>query len=136
MASRFANNDAQRSIKRINGEISVDKQDNKDFVNIAKAHAAAGNMGDFTTIMTALSRLEAAADVTEAIKDQNAIDRKLLLAEIDTRMGTNVVESKPVEVIPNWAKELIGRVKHLEKKISKRGLISPFITHSHVCLFE
>ena len=115
MASRFANNDAQRSIKRINGEISVDKQDNKDFVNIAKAHAAAGNMGDFTTIMTALSRLEAAADVTEAIKDQNAIDRKLLLAEIDTRMGTNVVESKPVEVIPNWAKELIGRVKHLEK---------------------
>ena len=115
MASRFANNDAQRSIKRINGEISVDKQDNKDFVNIAKAHAAAGNMGDFTTIMTALSRLEAAADVTEAIKDQNAIDRKLLLAEIDTRMGTNVVESKPVEVIPNWAKELIGRVKQLEK---------------------
>ena len=115
MASRFANNDAQRSIKRINGEISVDKQDNKDFVNIAKAHAAAGNMGDFTTIMTALSRLEAAADVTEAIKDQNAIDRKLLLAEIDTRMGTNVVESKPVEVVPSWAKELIGRVKQLEK---------------------
>ena len=116
MASRFANNDAQRSIKRINGEISVDKQDNKDFVNIAKAHAAAGNMGDFTTIMTALSRLEAAADVTEAIKDQNAIDRKLLLAEIDTRMGTNVVESKPVEVVPSWAKELIGRVKSLESK--------------------
>ena len=117
MASRFANNDAQRSIKRINGEISVDKQDNKDFVNIAKAHAAAGNMGDFTTIMTALSRLEAAADVTEAIKDQNAIDRKLLLAEIDTRMGTNVVESKPVpvEVVPKWAKDLIGRVKQLEK---------------------
>ena len=115
MASRFANNDAQRSIKRINGEISVDKQDNKDFVNIAKAHAAAGNMGDFTTIMTALSRLEAAADVTEAIKDQNAIDRKLLLAEIDTRMGTNVVESKPVEVVPSWAKDLIGRVKQLEK---------------------
>ena len=115
MASRFANNDAQRSIKRINGEISVDKQDNKDFVNIAKAHAAAGNMGDFTTIMTALSRLEAAADVTEAIKDQNAIDRKLLLAEIDTRMGTSIVESKPVEVVPSWAKDLIGRVKQLEK---------------------
>ena len=114
MASRFANNDAQRSIKRINGEITVDKQDNKDFVNIAKAHAAAGNMGDFTTIMTALSRLEAAADVTVAIKEQNAVDRGLLLAEIDARMGTEVV--KPVEVVPNWAKELIGRVKHLETK--------------------
>jgi hypothetical protein len=117
MASRFANNDAQRSIKRINGEISVDKQDNKDFVNIAKAHAAAGNMGDFTTIMTALSRLEAAADVTEAIKEQNAVDRKLLLADIDARLGTAVVQEapKPVEVVPVWAKELIGRVKKLEK---------------------
>ena len=115
MASRFANNDAQRSIKRINGEISVDSQDNKDFVNIAKAHAAAGNMGDFTTIMTALSRLEAQADVTEAIKEQNAVDRKLLLAEIDNRLGSQVVD-KPVEVVPNWAKELIGRVKHLETK--------------------
>jgi len=117
MASRFANNDAQRSIKRINGEISVDKQDNKDFVNIAKAHAAAGNMGDFTTIMTALSRLEAAADVTEAIKEQNTVDRKLLLAEIDARLGTKpkVEATKPVEVVPDWAKELIGRVKHLEK---------------------
>ena len=121
MASRFANNDAQRSIKRINGEISVDSQDNKDFVNIAKAHAAAGNMGDFTTIMTALSRLEAAADVTEAIKEQNAIDRTVLLKEIDARMGVQthleVPEvPKPVEVAPDWAKELLGRVKSLESK--------------------
>ena len=117
MASRFANNDAQRSIKRINGEISVDSQDNKDFVNIAKAHAAAGNMGDFTTIMTALSRLEAQADVTEAIKEQNAVDRKVLLAEIDARLGTQpeVEAPKPVEVVPGWAKELLGRVKQLEK---------------------
>jgi len=117
MASRFANNDAQRSIKRINGEISVDKQDNKDFVNIAKAHAAAGNMGDFTTIMTALSRLEAQADVTEAIKEQNAVDRKLLLAEIDKRaVGQPVQPVEAVEVVPNWAKELLGRVKSLESK--------------------
>ena len=115
MAGRYANMDAQRSLKKINGEVVVDKQDNKDFVNIAKAHASAGNMGDFTTIMTALSRLEAAADVTEAIKEQNAVDRKLLLAEIDNRLGSQVVD-KPVEVVPNWAKELIGRVKHLETK--------------------
>ena len=117
MASRFANNDAQRSIKRINGEISVDKQDNKDFVNIAKAHAAAGNMGDFTTILTALSRLEQTADVTEAIKQQNAVDRKLLLAEIDKRtLGQSVVDVRPAaEVVPQWAKKLIDRVKHLEK---------------------
>ena len=114
MASRFANNDAMRNIKRINGDINVSKQDNKDFVNIAKAHAAAGNMGDFTTIMTALSRLEQENDVTQAIKDQNAVDRKLLLTEIDARMGTKEPE-QPAEVVPNWAKELIGRVKQLEK---------------------
>ena len=117
MASRFANNDAMRNIKRINGDINVSKQDNKDFVNIAKAHAAAGNMGDFTTILTALGRLEQQNDVTETIKAQNAEDRKILLAEIDSRMGTQTMKEapKPVEVVPSWAKELIGRVKQLEK---------------------
>ena len=117
MASRFANNDAMRNMKRINGEISVDAADNKDFVNIAKAHAAAGNMGDFTTIMTALSRLEQENDVTVAVKEQNAVDRKLLLAEIDARIGGTTVQEpdQPAEVVPNWAKELIGRVKQLEK---------------------
>tara|TARA_Y100000310_G_scaffold309781_1_gene354267 strand:+ start:725 stop:1072 length:348 start_codon:yes stop_codon:yes gene_type:complete len=115
MAGRFQNNDAMRNIRRINGEITVDKQDMKDFVNVAKAHASAGNMGDFTTILSALGRLEQQNDVTQAIKEQNAEDRKLLLAEIDSRMGTTV-EDKPVEVAPNWAKELIGRVKNLESK--------------------
>ena len=113
MAGRFQNNDAQRSMRRLQGEITVDKQDMKDFVNVAKAQASAGNMGDFTTILTALGRLEQQNDVTQAIKEQNAEDRKLLLSEIDSRMGK--VEDKPVEVIPSWAKELLGRVKQLEK---------------------
>ena len=118
MAGRYANNDAQRSLKRIDGEIAVDKQDNKDFVNIAKAHASAGSMGDMTTILTALGRFEQQNDVTQAVKEQNAADRTVLLAEIDARMGTNVAaqEPEPVEVVPSWAKELIGRVKQLEKK--------------------
>tara|TARA_Y100000310_G_C20174138_1_gene575070 strand:- start:216 stop:569 length:354 start_codon:yes stop_codon:yes gene_type:complete len=117
MAGRFQNNDAQRSMRRLQGEITVDKQDMKDFVNVAKAHASAGNMGDFTTILTALGRLEQQNDVTVAIKEQNAEDRKLLMAEIDARMNTNVAKEadKPVEVVPSWAKELINRVKHLEK---------------------
>ena len=117
MAGRYANIDAQRSLKKINGEVIVDKQDNKDFVNIAKAHASAGNMGDMTTIMAALARFEQTNDVTETIKLQNAEDRKLLLAGIDARMGTNVTPEvvEPAEVVPNWAKELIGRVKQLEK---------------------
>jgi|TARA_Y100000310_G_scaffold100247_1_gene98117 hypothetical protein len=118
MAGRFQNNDAQRSMRRLQGEITVDKQDMKDFVNVAKAHASAGNMGDFTTILTALGRLEQQNDVTETIKAQNAEDRKILLAEIDSRMGTQTVKEapKPVEVVPSWAKELLGRVKSLESK--------------------
>ena len=117
MAGRYANIDAQRSLKKINGEVVVDAQDNKDFVNIAKAHASAGNMGDMTTIMAALARFEQTNDVTQAIKEQNAEDRKLLLAQIDARMGTTVmpVDDKPVEAVPKWAKELISRVKQLEK---------------------
>ena len=90
MAGRYANMDAQRSLKKINGEVVVDKQDNKDFVNIAKAHASAGNMGDMVTIMSALSRFEQTNDVTAAIKEQNAEDRKIMLSEIDARLGTNV----------------------------------------------
>jgi len=120
MAGRYANNDAQRSLKRINGEIAVDKQDNKDFVNIAKAHAAAGSMGDMTTILTALGRFEQQNDVTQAVKEQNAADRKVLLAQIDARMGTNVAEvAEPVaEVVPVWAKKLAEGQDQLFKRIT------------------
>ena len=113
MASRFANNDAQRSLKRINGDIAVDKQDHKDFLNIAKAHMAAGNAGDAVTVLTALGRLDERTDVREAVKEQNAEDRKVLLAQIDKKLGIEV-QSEP-EIVPSWAKELIGRVKSLEK---------------------
>tara|TARA_Y100000034_G_C6647769_1_gene283404 strand:+ start:106 stop:486 length:381 start_codon:yes stop_codon:yes gene_type:complete len=126
MAGRYANLDAQRSLKKLNGEVVVDKQDNKDFVNIAKAHASAGNMGDMVTIMGALARFEQTNDVTAAIKEQNAEDRKIMLAEIDARLGTNVaptvaptVEPEP-EVMPQWAKTMMGqvfsRIAALEKK--------------------
>ena len=125
MAGRFANNDAQRSLKRINGEVTVDQQDNKDFVNIAKAHAAAGNMGDMTTMLTALARFETQNDVTQAVKEQNASDRTILLKEIDARLGTNVAEvpAPVVETVPVWAKkiaegqdQLFKRITALEKK--------------------
>ena len=117
MAGRYANMDAQRGLKKLSGEVVVDKQDNKDFVNIAKAHASAGNMGDMVTIMGALARFEQTADVTQTIKEQNAEDRRLLMSEIDARMGTQLVKEaeQPTEVVPSWAKELIGRVKQLEK---------------------
>ena len=113
MAGRYANIDAQRSLKKINGEVVVDKQDNKDFVNIAKAHASAGNMGDMTTIMAALARFEQTNDVTQAIKEQNAEDRKVMLAEIDARLGTNVVkveEPETNEIVPQWAKSMMSQV--------------------------
>ena len=122
MAGRYANMDAQRSLKKINGEVVVDKQDNKDFVNIAKAHASAGNMGDMVTIMSALSRFEQTNDVTAAIKEQNAEDRKIMLSEIDARLGTNVAPTvePEAEVMPQWAKTMMSqvftRIAALEKK--------------------
>ena len=122
MAGRYANIDAQRSLKKLNGEVIVDKQDNKDFVNIAKAHASAGNMGDMVTIMSALSRFEQTNDVTAAIKEQNAEDRKIMLSEIDARLGTNVAPAvePEAEVVPQWAKAMMSqvfqRISALEKK--------------------
>ena len=112
MAGRYANIDAQRSLKKLSGEVVVDKQDNKDFVNIAKAHASAGNMGDMVTIMSALSRFEQTNDVTAAIKEQNAEDRKIMLSEIDARLGTNVapVAEPEAEVMPEWAKTMMSQV--------------------------
>ena len=124
MAGRYANIDAQRSLKKINGEVIVDKQDNKDFVNIAKAHASAGNMGDMTTIMAALARFEQTNDVTQAIKEQNAEDRKVMLAEIDARLGTDVamsaIVSNPpvVEQVPVWAQKLTDGQDQLFKRIT------------------
>ena len=115
MAGRYANIDAQRSLKKINGEVVVDKQDNKDFVNIAKAHASAGNMGDMVTIMGALARFEQTADVTATIKEQNAEDRKILLAELDRRGLVN--EEPVVETVPVWAKKLAEGQDQLFKRI-------------------
>jgi hypothetical protein len=120
MAGRYANIDAQRSLKKINGEVVVDAQDNKDFVNIAKAHASAGNMGDMTTIMAALARFEQTNDVTQAIKEQNAEDRKVLMAQIDARLGTSVaVAPEPVvETVPVWARKLADGQEQLFKRIA------------------
>ena len=119
MAGRYANIDAQRSLKKLNGEVIVDKQDNKDFVNIAKAHASAGNMGDMVTTLSALARFEQTNDVTQAIKEQNAADRKVMLAEIDARLGTNVAEApEPVEVMPVWAQKVVDGQDQLFKRIT------------------
>ena len=115
MSSRFVNADAQRSLKRINAEITIDQEDKKDFVNIAKAHFAAGNAGDAVTVIAALGRLDEKVDVTAQVAEQNKADRRTLLKEIDARLGAKPVET-PAEVVPNWAKELLGRVKHLESK--------------------
>ena len=126
MASRFANNDAQRSLGRIRGDISIDQKDHKDFLNIAKAHMAAGNSGEAVTVLTALGRVDEKTDVTELVKQQNAEDRKMLLAELDAR-GLKKEEpehelvSQPsnIEVqlsdIGHGIKALCARVEALEK---------------------
>tara|TARA_R100000687_G_C6376233_1_gene130377 strand:+ start:285 stop:653 length:369 start_codon:yes stop_codon:yes gene_type:complete len=122
MASRFANNDAQRSLRRVNGDIAIDKGDMRDFLNIAKAHMAAGNAGDAVTVLTAIGRLDERTDVREDVKLQNAEDRKLLLAELDARgmkiQDTEVKEENP-DLMPKWAGELFKRIKAVEAKEGK-----------------
>ena len=123
MASRFANNDAQRSFGRIRGDISIDQKDHKDFLNIAKAHMAAGNSGEAVTVLTALGRVDEKTDVTELVKQQNAEDRKMLLAELDARglkkEEPEVSQPSNIEVqlsdIGHGIKALCARVEALEK---------------------
>jgi len=117
MAGRYANIDAQRSLKKLSGEVVVDREDNKDFVNIAKAHASAGNMGDMVTIMGALARFEQTNDVTETVKQQNAEDRKILLAELDKRGLVNETPEPEAEVVPGWAQKLADGQTQLFKRI-------------------
>ena len=91
MASRFVNNDAQRALKRINGEISIGSEDKKDFLNIAKAHFAAGNSGDAVTMITALGRFD----------ERNEIDNRLAALEQRQTQSTQVeevVRKKDVEL--------------------------------------
>ena len=118
MASRFVNSDAQRSLKRINAEISIDAEDKKDFVNIAKAHFAAGNAGDAVTVIAALGRLDEKIDVTEQIAQQNAVDRKSLLKEIDARLGNKPAETPSVPLdLKILLEKMNNRLIDLEKQM-------------------
>ena len=118
MASRFVNSDAQRSLKRINAEISIDAEDKKDFVNIAKAHFAAGNAGDAVTVIAALGRLDEKVDVTEQVAQQNAVDRKSLLKEIDARLGNKPAETPSVPLdLKILLEKMNNRLINLEKQL-------------------
>ena len=113
MASRFVNNDAQRALKRINGEISIGSEDKKDFLNIAKAHFAAGNSGDAVTMITALGRFD----------ERNEIDNRLAALEQRQTQSTKP-NDEPVRAgeFADWAhviKDLVQEVKDLKATIAK-----------------
>ena len=78
MASRFANNDAQRSIKRMNGDLNITTDQKNRIVNIATAHLAAGNVGDFTTALTAISRADTLNDVTDKLEAMEARQMEMI----------------------------------------------------------
>ena len=93
MASRFANNDAQRSIKRMNGDLNITTDQKNRIVNIATAHLAAGNVGDFTTALTAISRADTMNDVSQRVDEMEA----RMLKAIASAKGETVEE--PVEAV-------------------------------------
>ena len=74
MAGRKENYNAQNTLKRLNEDVRLSEDTMAGLEATLVAHAFAGNMGDFTTMMTAISKtgtiaaLEGKIDaVTEAV---------------------------------------------------------------------
>ena len=107
MAGRYANNDAQRSMKRMGGELNI-TQDQKDLmVKIAIAHLAAGNVGDFTTAITAITRAETINDVTDRLNRLEAGQTR----EVEALKSNETSNDE----VPAWALALINKVEALSK---------------------
>ena len=65
MASRFANNDAQRNIKRMNGDLNITTEQKNRIVNI-------------TTALTAISRADTLNDVTDKLEAMEARQMEMI----------------------------------------------------------
>ena len=107
MASRFANNDAQRSIKRMNGELNITLEQKDRIVNIATAHLAAGNVGDFTTALTAISRADTLNDITERL---NAME--------DRQMKAIAAAKSEIAKEPEEKQDIIGMLEQIQTRLT------------------
>ena len=111
MASRFANNDAQRSIKRMNGELNITAVQKDRIVNIATAHLAAGNVGDFTTALTAISRADTIKDVSDKV---DAMEERMLKAIAEAK-GETVEDPVEAPDLHGLLLDIQSRLTALEK---------------------
>ena len=115
MASRFANNDAQRAIKRMNGDLNITREQKDRIVNIATAHLAAGNSGDFTTALTAVSRADTLNDVQEQVDRME----ERLLKSIEASKG-KTVETEDTSDIFELMRKIDERLSVIEgERLSK-----------------
>ena len=107
MASRFANNDAQRSIKRMNGDLNITSDQKNRIVNIATAHLAAGNVGDFTTALTAISRADTLNDVTDKLEAMEVRQNEVLAAL-----------KKPETVKDTYKTDIAAALEHIGERLT------------------
>ena len=72
MASRYANMDAQKSLKRMNGDLNISQAQKDRIVDIATAHLAAGNVGDFSTAIAAVGKADVMNDESDRLERMEA----------------------------------------------------------------
>ena len=110
MASRKENYNAQNTIKRIQDDIKLSDSTMQGLEATLVAHAFAGNMGDFTTMMTALGKTDSLSNL------EAKIDK---VAELVHKVNSNKVEkTQTVDPITQLNNNFKREMSILHKRIS------------------
>ena len=104
-------NSAQQAIRRNLNSVNLEPENRKALEAVAVMMAAAGKSGPFVTYMQALEKTETQVDLKAVADNVNN-----LVNVIGQQHKTETETVTTPEVIPTWAKELIGRVKSMESK--------------------
>ncbi len=104
-------NSAQQAIRRNLNSVNLEPENRKALEAVAVMMAAAGKPGPFVTYMQALEKTETQVDLKTVADNVNN-----LVNVISEQHKAETETVATPEVIPTWAKELIGRVKSMESK--------------------
>ena len=111
MANRYANNDALRNLKRMNGDLSISKEQKDRLFNIATAHLAAGNVGDFVTAISVVTKADTMNEIQERLDKQE--EQQLKMMEL---MQGN--KEKDDDLVHNVTiRELCGVIKGIDNRL-------------------
>jgi len=111
MANRYANNDALRNLKRMNGDLSISKEQKDRLFNIATAHLAAGNVGDFVTAISVVTKADTMNDIQERLDKQEKNQQRMMEALQDNK-------AKDDDLVHNITiQELCGVIKGIDDRL-------------------